>query len=510
MSIITSRLHAIMHVRRGQLRLNELAVSGGRPYVDARLWRAPNETAASWDGVPQEGIVGRRERTASVDDAARVADKINQYIFRRPVQRQGADEAFLADCTGDGEGVHEFMQRVSLAVTAGRWCWLQADRAPIPEGASETLADKAPVRWLLWHALDVPDWCVDGSGRIRWLITRSTLYRNEDPRQTATSADLFTLWEMEDGKVYVTEETTGDASVQGLRTRQELPGLSEIPFVLVGRPSEKAWWFDDVENLQAQILNMDSMHGENLMETIYPQLVLPASLMNSLQVKLRQIGVKDGNAVVTALREITLGRKYPIMEGNDDKGVSRYIMPNGDLKALPDECDRKRRILFDRAGLALFNRETRQVQTAESKQFDQLDTNSTLGARALMLQAAEKRLVELSAKFDPSFGAWEPVYCTDFDVVDVAAIASALTQSANIPDKTPMVRRLVAKANLRILREVGGGIATDEEFDEAMAEIDAEDFSAPAALPDPFAALAGDGDVSQEKADRLYEEMMSK
>lgn len=511
MSIITTRQHAIMAARRSQLRLNRLASDGGRPYVEARLWRAPNETDASWNGVPNEGIVGRRTRTASVDDAARVSEKINQYIFKKPVLRKGADEAFLRNCTGDGESVHEFMQNVNASITAGRWCWLQADRAPLPEGAPETLADKAPVRWLLWGALDVPDWCVDAGGEIRWLITRSSLYRNEDPRRTAVEAELYTLWELDGGKVYVTEEAVGPAPVEGLRTRAELPGLGRIPFVLAGRPSADAWWFDDVENLQATILNMDSMHTENLTETIYPQLVLPSGLMQSLQMKLRQIGVKDGNAVVTALREITLGRKYPIMESNEDKGVSRYIMPNGDLKALPEECDRKRRILFDRAGMALFNRETRQVETAESKSFDQLDTNSTLGNRALLLQSVEARLVELTRVFDPSFRGWEPVYNTAFDVVDVAALGSALAQAANVPDKTPLVRRLVAKANVRILKEVGGGIATDEEFEAAIEEIDRTDFAAPpggAMLPDPFGALAGG--VSQEEAERLYEEMMSK
>ena len=50
-------------------------------------------------------------------------------------------------------------------------------------GESETEADKAPIRWILWDALDVPDWCIDGSGRIKWLITRSSVYVNDDPRR---------------------------------------------------------------------------------------------------------------------------------------------------------------------------------------------------------------------------------------------------------------------------------------------------------------------------------------
>ena len=43
---IKSRKHSIMGLRERQLRRNELAYNGGRPYIDERLWRAPNETDA--------------------------------------------------------------------------------------------------------------------------------------------------------------------------------------------------------------------------------------------------------------------------------------------------------------------------------------------------------------------------------------------------------------------------------------------------------------------------------
>ena len=490
MSIIIDRRHAILKKRATQLRRNELAANGGRPYVDERLWRAPNETDASWLGVPDSGIVGRKTRTASVDDAARVVDKINQYIFKKSIVRDGADAAFLANCTGDGESVHDFMQRVNTAITYGRWCWIQADRAPLAEGETETLDNKAPVRWILWDALDVTDWCVDAAGNIKWLIVKSQIYDNSNPREAAKEAELYTLYELIEGNVFITEEVKGDVKIDNLRTKVALPGLQRIPFVLAGRPSGKAWWFDGVENLQAQILNLDSMHNENLMETIYPQLVLPDSIGQSLSVKLGNQTI-DGKKVATLVKEYVLGRKTPILESAMDKGISRYITPGGDLKSLPEESDRKRRELFDRAGLALFNRETRQVQTAESKQFDQLDTNSTLGNRALLLQNAEKQLVELTKVFDPNFKGWDPVYTTEFDVVDVAALGAALQQAANVPDKTPKVRKLIAKANVRVLKEVGGGIAKDEEFEEAIKEIDETDFEKMGAmLPDPFASLA--------------------
>ena len=488
MSVLINRRHKIYTARESQIANNELAVYGGRSYIKRRLWRAPNETDVSWFGDLSRGIVGRVERAALVSDASRVANKINQYIFSQVASRSGANESFLSDCTCTGESVHDFMQRVNTAITFGGWCWLQADRAPLAEGESESLANKAPIRWMLWSALDVTDWCFDGSGKLKWIIVRSKIYNNEDPHVEATEGWLFTLYEKKDGVVYITEETSGAIQVEGLRKCAKISGLKEIPFVCIGSPSEKAWWYDDVENLQSQILNLDSQHNETLTESVYPQLVLPSSIANSLEARLMERSI-DGERVLTVIREATLGRKIPIMEGEDDKGISRYITPGGDLKILTDECTRKRSLLFEIAGLALFNKETRQIQTAESKQFDQMDTNSTLENRAILLQDAESKLIKISQMFDPSFGAWEPKYPSDFDVVDVGAMSTALTVVANAPDKTPLMRRLVAKATVRILRELSGGLASNKEFEAVLDEINNHDFSEPKPLPNPFESM---------------------
>ncbi len=506
MDILTTRKHEIIMFREAQLARNFAAIDGGRPYIDMRLWRAPNETDASWDGDPDRGIVGRRERTALVNDAGRVARKINQYLFRAKAVRTGADAAFLADCTKDHESVDAFMQKVNTALTGGRWCWLQVDRPALAEGG-ETLANKPPIKWILWDALDVPDWHFNEAGVLDWIIVRSHIYDNADPTRTPTAGTLFTLYHLVDGVVYVTEETSGGVIMPNLRKRVPLEGMTRLPFIPVGTPSVKAWWFDDVENLQAQILNLDSQHNETLTETVYPQLVLPAGIASSLEVRLNQAKI-NGKEVVSLIRELCLGRKIPVMETNEDKGITRYISPNGDMKLLTEEGTRKRALLFDIAGLALFNKESRQAQTAESKQFDQLDTNSTLKNRALILQDAEQKLVELSRLFDPSFAAYEPKYPCDFDVVDVAGLSDALMKLDNMPSakKLPVVARFTLKATLRLLKEVSSGVISDDDISaalEAVDELTDEDLTADtaAALPDPFHALTDEDEDTAEDED---------
>ena len=492
MSIIENRVHAYMQKRSRQLILNTLAIQGGTDYVRARLWRAPNESDLSWYGDTARGVVGRIERTALVNDAGRVANKINQYIFSDDIQRTGGSDAFFADVTGDGEAMDVFMERVNTAITAQGWCWVQVDRAPLLEGG-ETLANKPPVRLKLWDAQDVVDWSFDDSGGIRWLITKSTYCDNSNPRLEPVCGIITTLWERtDDGAIAVTEECSTARVNYTLRTGEIIQGLREVPFILIGRPTDKAWWFDDVERIQAQILNLDSMHNETLTENVYPQLVLPLSLINSLESTLAERKV-NGESVIGLIRELTVGRKTPVIEAGEDKGISRYIMPSGDCKLLTDEATRKRALLFDTAGLALFSKETRQVQTAESKRFDQLDTNSTLGNRARILDDAERRIAAMVAVFDPSVGNWQPQYPADFDVVDAAALADSVMKLDNMPSagKVAVVRRFILKAAVRVAAESAGGLLDKADIVDALKEIDAipddelmeKDAST---LPDPF------------------------
>ena len=106
-----------------------------------------------------------------------------------------------------------------------------------------------------------------------------------------------------------------------------------------------------------------------------------------------------------------------------------------------------------------------------------------------MLQRAEAALIKLSQLFDKGFRSWEPAYPSKFDVVDVSALSQALTQTANMPNKTPKVKRIEAKCAVRVLKEVAAGSVTQEEIDDALAEIDATDFEEPTMLPNPFEGL---------------------
>lgn len=482
-SIITTRTNFVYSSRIGQVRYNMACADGGRPYIDLRLWRAPNETDKQWNGDPDDGTVGRKERTAFVNDAGRIVSKINQYIFKKPAERNGINPTFEVNVTGDGEGINQFMERVNTAITTGRWCWVKVDRNPaavdadgnpLPRTLKTKQMEKDFVRWELWDASTVPDWCIEKDGTLRWLITSSIVENTADPLVEAERGKVYTLYWLnpKDGRVHITEDTDNPKLFGEGELRSDfVTELDRIPFVLVNTVSARPWWFDDVENICAQLLNLDSMHNESLTDSVYPQLVVPMSLLNTLETNVDLTKLR-GEELITLQREVIKGRRNPFFESPEDRGTTRYITPSSqELKSITDEETRKRGILFDMCGLALFNRESRQAQTAESKQFDQLDTNSTLGNRALILQHAERKLVALSRYLDPTFGEYNPVYPVKFDVVDAVAMRDCIDLTANIPNATLTMRKIALTACLRLMREMDA--CDEEQFTTANEEIDA-------------------------------------
>jgi len=473
--LILSRSHAVYSSRKSQIALNAIAFRGGRKYVDSRLWRQPNETDLSWTGktsteITVIGTVGRKERACCVNDAGRVSNKISQYLFKKKAKREGISETFEQDCTGTGTSITSFWMDICDQITTCQWCWVQIDYI----GQSTTLAEKLKSKgivWRLWNALSVPDWRFGSDGKLDWIVLESYIYDNENPTIAAESYRIRTLFRRMEGKVYCWEFAENSSYKGELRNGVEVTGYTEIPFILVGKISDDGWWFDDIENMQAQCLNLDSLNNENLSKGSYPQLVIPPSMVEALEMKIVNMsGTTNGKVDYGVIRELVRGLEFPFIESAEEKGVCRYIYPGSDLtKSIPEELTRKRSLLFDTAGLALFNKESRQMQTAESKQFDHLDTASTLSNRALLMQEAEVRLVGMSKTIDRDFKEYSPVWPQDFSIVDMTQMTAAIMQVGNQPDLTPSMRKMVLVAGVHMLEET---CKFDSDLvNEAMQEI---------------------------------------
>lgn len=489
--IRATRKHRIIAARATQLSRNLLACQGGYDYIQERLSRAACESEISWRGNAALGMHGRVDRAFLLNYAARIATKINQYVFGQDVQREGIDEQLALDVTRTGMSVTQFMERVSLYYTAAGWAWVGVDRGAAPVDAktgqvlSRSVADRERIQdrvwWTLWKPTEVIDWSSDSTGALRWLITEEWFYANESPLEPAKLRKVRTIWEKGGGTrlVLAEDDHSKIESEQAFTISAPI-----VPFVLVGQPSADPWWFDDVERVQASLLNLDSLHDENLVQSVFPQLVIPESLIESIRSR------SDGSLNYQQALELVRGLSYPILEPTEASGLTRYLTPNAsDLKAIPDEIQRRRKELFDIVGLAMGTPESRQVQSAEAKQWDHLDPSSVLKERAIVLEEAEERILVLSKALDTGFQEYSPAYPRQFQVSDAAADLQALLNLSNV-DLPDGGRREVMRAFIELLDRVVD--IPDDRKAAIFAEIEAMEFGGAGALAAMFSRRSGD------------------
>jgi len=156
--------------------------------------------------------------------------------------------------------------------------------------AKEASGDR--VFWTVWAPNEVVDWHFDQSGKLIWVITEQSVYDNSDFTQPAGSRQVRTIWQKGGGvRLWLNEKNREKIDLEEPFTTT----LDDVGFVPVGTPSATPWWFDDVERVLAALLNLDSVHGENLYQTVFPQLVLPDGMLQTVMDALKISGDYDGD-----------------------------------------------------------------------------------------------------------------------------------------------------------------------------------------------------------------------
>lgn len=447
---VFTRIHPTLASRKEQIHLNQLAVEGGKPYINARLHRYPSESDTSWKGDGNQDVVGRKDRAYNINYPRRITSKLNQYVFGQTINRS-SDSEFIDDVTNQGHSANEFMADVNEMATAQGWCWVSVDRGalpvdeegnPIPRTAAEREAAKDRPYWCLWSPEQVVDWQYDrGTGDLLWLITETTYYESATPDQPRKEIRERTVWN-KGGTITRYTKTEGEKEAEWSEQELSYAG-GRIPFFMVGNASPRAYWFDEVEILQAAILNLMSSDHETLGQAVFPQLVLPKGLVEWA------MGQADMTYQQTV--ETARGLNYPLFEDKDDKGISRFLMPDGtDCETIGKKIEKLKQEMFEVVGLQMADKGSKQKQSAESKRWDHMDPESTLKDLSHRLANAERKLVEFSKQLDTEFKEWEPEYPQSFDVEDPTELVEAITGigALSLPAEA---EKEVQKAGLRVL-----------------------------------------------------------
>lgn len=475
-NILATRRHKVLEARADQIGINILAYHGGTPYIDARLCRFPAESDidffGSFGGELNEKrfntsggatrAIGRKDRAFLINYARRVAAKINQYVFATSPQRENADPAFLLDATATGMSLNQFMGEISSLVTAARWCWIGIDRPASSGSRSIAARERAGDRvyWQIYDPTEVVDWSFGSNGRLNWLITQTSEYLNGDPRQEAKTVSIRYLYEP--GKV---TRLQFNGNKDDFDAQIETPiGMSEIPFVLGGMISDAPWWFDDLERIQRAVMDLHSSRDHQIFRAVFALLVISRAFADHLST--------EGITTTEARRKIGIGN--PLIETADESGLTRYLeVPTTVFATIRDAINDLQAQLYEIVGLNMSVPESRQVASAEAKQWDHLDPETVLRERATLLEEVEGKAVEMSRQLGGGvFTPWQPVYGKKFDISDFEADLAALT-SVGALSLPASGEKIVQKCGLRAIAKHFGIDA--KELQDALAEVDSYD-----------------------------------
>lgn len=480
--ILYYRMHPIMQKRRKQLTINQLGMRGGRPYVNARLSRFAAETQIDWIGGTRpdgSAATGRLQQTHAFPYLGRIAAKFNQYVFGTNPTREGANEDVLKDITRSGRNINTVMRTVSDYLLSSNWCWIGID-APSRkgDGTEYSITEKESLKirpyWQVYGPNEVMDWHFNERGELEWIKTKHIVYDGSNPATKPETKQVVKLWEK--GKVTEFSKAKGENGKETITKQEYTLSLTDrVPFVLCGELSAEPIAFDDLESINRSIMDLGSVDRANFFNVSYPQLVLPASVLTN--------AVNAGYAAnATEAGKLIVGFKNPILADKDDAD-SKYLMPDaGSMLSIGERIDTLKSDMFEVVGLAL-EQSSRQVESAESKAWDNLDVAAVMRSRAEILEDAERKAVEICKAWDSSFNEWTPVYNRDFDIGNFKDEINALIVAGNMPAPASVTREVVRKLVDRLDR-IGAPIDSDLR-EKIMGDIDTwnpNDFGTPPAV----------------------------
>jgi hypothetical protein len=439
LSLELTRKNHIYAERESQMRINALAMQGGREYVKKRLSRFSGESKIDWEGGTRpDGITvtGRRQQSHCFPYPRRIADKINQYVFSEEPEREGIDDAVLMDASADGKSMNDLMRDANDWITSCGWCWLGVDAPAVDGQVSQAQKDAAKIRPYVqvYSPLSVVDWKFSSIGGLEWLITESEYYESTTPDACDTEYKVRRIWTA--GMVRTVKMQEVEGKMTAVSDSEQPISYSGVPFVLVGKLCEEGHPFDDIESVNRTIMDLESVNRANFFKQCYPQMVLPVSVVQNAQDAYSSQGL--------GVTELIVGMNYPILVSKDDPAPF-YLMPSAsDLGAIRTELESLKRNMFDSVGLMLAN-ESRQVASAEAKAWDFQDIAQVMSARAEILEDAENKVAEIINEWDSSISAWAAVYNRDFDVGDFNQEMQALIMTVNTSMPAEMYRMVLNK-----------------------------------------------------------------
>ncbi|MBO5900714.1 MAG: hypothetical protein J6Q80_08250 [Lentisphaeria bacterium] len=423
--IIFNRRHPEYRANLAGWEKSRAAYSGGEEYIDSALIRHISEIDVEF--------AERRRRAYYFNYPRAIAQRITQYVFATSPSRHNANADLVEDFDRSGRRTDEVMRQLStlLNVYGRAWLWVESpsfEGNPSLEVARET---RLRPYCRAVSPFDVTDWSFGDDGRLQWAVVNEQVYCNDDPFGEAFHFRRVRLYCRDHWRIF-------EKSSSGCREvcSGENPA-GEVPLIPVTEPDGfglfSRHWFEDVVRISEAILNNESEAQMNVVKQMFGMLVVSDAFFRGA----RQLAGKDNTGFAS-----TVARSAAIVESAEEKGISRYISPGGVASSvIRSENLALKKELYDVVGLAVQN-QSREAQTAESKEWDFQNVCQFLTARADILEQAELTAWKLMNRFDPAVLVPEVTYNRKFAVRDLTASISGLLQLSGLNNSEEFSRAL--------------------------------------------------------------------
>ena len=342
------------------------AYTGGKSYIDQALIRHVSEIDIEF--------AERRRRAYYFNYPRAIARRITQYVLSVDPVRRNANTEMVEDWSRSGLRCNEVMRQLSTMLNVYGRAWLNVEMPNFNGIPTLERARKERLRPYVraLSPLQVTDWAYGNDGKLLWALVAETELLNADPFHAPVKLRRRRLYTRDMWKVY---ELTASGVVE---VDAGINSTGVVPLVAVTEPDgfgiDAGHWFEDIIRVSEAILNNESEAQMNVVKQMFGMLVVSDAFFRGA----RQLAEREGTGFSS-----TVARSAAIVESADEKGISRYISPGGVASSvIRSENLALKKELYDVVGLAIQN-QSREAQTAESKEWDFQNVCQFLTAREI-------------------------------------------------------------------------------------------------------------------------------
>lgn len=419
-----NRKNPVLQKRSHQLDINYLGYYGGKEYTTKRLSMYPNETSLDfYGGTRYDGskVVGRRDYTPDVNYLRRIVEEIDNLTFHDAPVRDAIKFDIINNINGCDDSVDDVLKELNTHLTVSGWAWLKIDIPHYDTTQEISIKEKEEMGIRpYWYAVDprkVVDWSIDRYG-INWVLEDDYIVLNQGPTAPTKFTKVRRLWEK--GRVTTISEVEQDKRRKAKynATTKEI-NINEVPFILVGKISDKPHSFDIFESLNKNILDLESSNKQIYMDVAFPQPYITASMFERLynqQLSKNTLTTPNNDLIYDESRAmdqafaLATGTKRPLVLGEGESPIVAQ-MPTG-LEQVRNEIQACLKNLMEVSGIVL-RKEGGSNESAIAKAYDLIRVQSLVSERRRLLVNAERVAIMMSSDWDSDFAS----YNVEFDPV---------------------------------------------------------------------------------------------